>query len=165
MKYLSKLSRSYYYFLFLFLFFLNVGLSVFFSFGFLGKWRIFTNTSDSMLPSINRGSLSIVEKRPSASYDVGNIISFYAQINNKEEIITHRIYRLGGNVYITKGDNNEAIDTDVVRPRLIIGRVIGNIPYLGYWATFLKSGLGNVIFMIVPAIVFIIFEVINIIVV
>lgn len=118
-----------------------------------------------MLPSINRGSLSIVEKRPSTSYDIGDIISFYAQINNREEIITHRVYALGGNVYITKGDNNEAIDAETVRPRMIIGRVIVNIPYLGYWATFLKSGLGNVMFVIIPAIVFIMFEVINIILV
>lgn len=156
------LSRSNYYYFLLFLFFLNVGLSIFFSIGLFGTWKIFTNTSDSMLPTINRGSLSFVERQHSTSYDVGDIITYYTNIDNKEEIITHRIYKIGGNVYLTKGDNNEAIDPDVVRPRLIIGQVIGNIPYLGYWVSFLKSGLGNVLLIIIPAIIFITFELINI---
>lgn len=162
MKYLRRFSRSNYYFFFLFLFFLNVGLSIFFSVGLFGTLRIFTNVSDSMLPTINRGSLSIIEKQPSTSYGVGDIVTYYANVNNRTEIITHRIYKIGGNVYITKGDNNEAIDTYVVLPRLIIGEVVGNIPYLGYWVSFLKSGLGNILFIIIPAVIFIMFEIVNI---
>ena len=161
-KSLNIFRRSYHYYFLLFLFFLNVGLSIFFSIGLFGTWRIFTNTSNSMLPTINQGSLSIIERHSPTSYDMGDIITFYANINNREEIVTHRVYKIGGNVYLTKGDNNEAIDPDVVRPRLIIGQVIGNIPYLGYWVSFLKSGLGNFILIIIPAIIFIAFEIINI---
>lgn len=161
-KFLGKFNHSYYYFFFLFLFFIHVGLSIFFSVGLLGTWKIFTNSSDSMLPTINRGSLSIIQKQTSTSYDVGDIVTYYASVNNRSEIITHRIFKIGGNVYITKGDNNEAVDSDVVLPRLIIGKVIGNIPYLGYWVSFLKSGLGNVLLIIIPALIFIIFELQNI---
>lgn len=161
-KYLALIGNSRFYYFFIILFFINVGLSVFFSVGLLGQLRIFTNTSNSMLPAIDRGSLSLVEKQKEDSYEVGDIVTFYAKVGNKEDIITHRIYRIGGNVYLTKGDRNEAVDTEVLRPRLIIGKVTANIFYLGYWVSFIKSTLGNLLLIIIPALIIIGFELMNI---
>lgn len=146
------------YILFLFFFFTNTFLSVFFSVGLFGTLHIFTNTSDSMLPTINRGSLTIVGKIDTDLYKPGDIISFYTQTGKKQDIITHRIFRRGGNVYITKGDNNEAIDVEPVIPRLIIGKVIIIIPLLGYWVSFIKSKFGIILCIYFPALLILLSE-------
>lgn len=112
-----------------------------------------------MNPSINEGSITIVKRMD--GYEVGDIISYYAQINDQEEIITHRIVQIGGNVYVTKGDANLGFDKPIILPRLIIGKVIMIIPYLGYIISFVKSTLGLWISIIVPAILIIYVELIK----
>jgi len=102
-----------------------------------------------MNPSIDTGSITIVRKMD--NYEVGDIISYYAIIDKKEEIISHRIMRIGGNVYVTKGDANLGIDEPIVIPRLIIGKVIFIIPFLGYIISFAKSAFGLWLTIILPA--------------
>ena len=109
-----------------------------------------------MFPTIRTSSLIITKSQP--SYEVGDIITFYAKINNKEEIITHRIYRLGGNLYLTKGDNNQAVDKDGVVGRLVIGKVIMIIPDLGYLINFTKSQIGVFVLIIFPTLLIIAIE-------
>lgn len=94
------------------------------------------------------------------SYEVGDIITFYQSDLRKE--VTHRIYRLGGNMYITKGDNNEAIDAQPVNPRLVIGKVVLVAPFLGYWVTFIKSQIGVSLIIVLPATIIILTELSNI---
>jgi len=117
------------------------------------KWR-------SMEPAIYTGSLLIVQEQP--DYDVGDIITYYAKINNKEEIITHRIFRIGGNVYTTKGDANEAIDEELIIPRLIIGKTIGIIPKMGSYLLFLRSSTGLIFCITIPMIIILNVEVFTI---
>jgi len=114
-----------------------------------------------MQPTINSGSLIIVKKQP--YYIEGDIITYYSQLNGKEEIVTHRIYRIGGNVYLTKGDNNTAIDEYKILPRLIIGQVVAIIPDLGYIFSFAKSPVGVILIIILPALAFCSVEIIKII--
>ncbi|NTU46369.1 signal peptidase I [Candidatus Roizmanbacteria bacterium] len=121
--------------------------------------RIFTNKSTSMTPTLSEGMLIAVKQE--SSYSVGDIISFYAEIDNKMEIITHRIVQIGGNTYVTKGDANAVAD-DPVRPRLVIGKVILIIPYLGYLANFVKTVPGNFLFILLPALIIITIEVLKI---
>lgn len=113
-----------------------------------------------MSPTIDTGSLLLVIKKP--SYKANDIISFYSLESDKVEIITHRIVRLGGNVYITKGDANEATDQKKVVPRLIIGSVSLTIPKLGYIITALKSPAGIWFAVILPAILIVLKEVVSI---
>ncbi|MEI7653403.1 MAG: signal peptidase I [bacterium] len=124
------------------------------------SWRFFTEKSQSMSPTIDTGSLLLVVKKP--SYEVNDIISFYSLEAEKVEIVTHRIIRLGGNVYVTKGDANEATDQKKVVPRLIIGSVALTIPKLGYIITALKLPAGIWFAVILPAILIVIKEVISI---
>ncbi len=113
-------------------------------FGFL------TTKTYSMSPTIDPGSLTAVIK--SGYYDVGDIISFYdLDEDGNEIIVTHRIVQIGGNVYVTKGDSNPAHDGTKVLPRLIIGKVLFILPYLGYFLTFAKSSLGLVLLIWIPA--------------
>jgi len=120
---------------------------------FSSKWR-------SMEPIIYTGSLLIVKEQP--DYNVGDIITYYVQINNKEEIITHRIYRIGGNVYTTKGDANQAIDEEIIIPRLIIGKVVGIIPRMGDYLMFLRSSIGLLMCITFPMIIILNVEVFTI---
>ena len=145
----KKWQKAYYGFVFGYLFFTFI--VTIFSLHLFGSFYSFTNISDSMNPSINTGSITIVQKMNQYDYNIGDIISYYRQVNNKEEIITHRIIRIGGNVYITKGDANLGIDAPIVVPRLIIGKVILIIPYLGYLITFAKSAFGLWLIVYIPA--------------
>jgi len=124
-----------------------------------GPYRFFTNRSNSMNPLIDTGSLIAVKSQP--EYNVGDVISFYSKINNREEIITHRIVQIGGNVYVTKGDANQAIDRNIVTPRLVIGKVVAVIPSVGYFLNFVKSPLGALLLIIGPAGLIIVVEVLK----
>lgn len=134
---------------------------IIFSVDLFSPFHSFTNKSDSMNPAIDRGSITIVKSF--ASYQIGDAIAYYAQIDGQEEIITHRIMDIGGNVYTTKGDANEVADRELVKPRLVIGRVIATVPYLGYLITFAKSLVGNWLLIILPAFIIIASEILRII--
>ncbi|OGK45013.1 signal peptidase I [Candidatus Roizmanbacteria bacterium RIFCSPLOWO2_01_FULL_38_11] len=105
-----------------------------------------------MTPSITPNDLTVVRELYMNHYAVGDIISFYNFSEGKETIVTHRIDSLGGNVYVTKGDANDAVDRQIVRPRLIIGKVIMIIPKIGAYIKFLKSNLGTMMLIILPAV-------------
>jgi len=122
---------------------------IIFSVDIFSPYHSFTNKSDSMNPAIDRGSITIVKSF--SNYQVGDAIAYYAQIDGQEEIITHRITGIGGNVYTTKGDANEVADRELVKPRLVIGKVIYTIPYLGYLITFSKKLFGTWLLIIFPA--------------
>ncbi|MBP9718888.1 MAG: signal peptidase I [Candidatus Levybacteria bacterium] len=123
--------------------------------------KMFSNKTNSMSPTITTGSLIFV--RPSTQYTVGDIITFYSGIERKNEIRTHRVYQIGGNVYITKGDNNITYDSEVVTPQGVIGKVIYIVPFLGYVFQFIKSTVGVIFVILLPAIAIITIEILRII--
>ncbi|MDD2482909.1 MAG: signal peptidase I [Candidatus Shapirobacteria bacterium] len=116
--------------------------------------RIISFESDSMVPTIFPGSLIIIHKE--AWYEKGDIITFWSKVKEKEILVTHRINRIGGNVYVTKGDSNYYQDYTLVVPRLIDGRVVMIIPYLGFILEFFRSKIGLTLFMI--PVVFVIYK-------
>lgn len=156
-----KSFRSSFLYIFICVFFIiHALLSIAFSRNLPLGIKLFSSKWKSMEPIIYSGSLLIVREQP--DYNVGDIITYYAQINNKEEVITHRIYRIGGNVYTTKGDANQAIDEEIIIPRLIIGKVIGIIPKMGSYLTFLRSSTGLIICITIPMIIILNVEVFTI---
>lgn len=158
---ISKFLNSRFYLIFKVAYIILISIIVIFSVDIFGPYRSFTNISDSMNPYIDKGSITIVKKV--SSYDVGDIITYYDNSLGVEEIITHRITGIGGNVYTTKGDANEVADRELVKPRLIIGKVIYIIPILGHIITFSKSLLGNILCIVGPAAIISFFETMNII--
>ncbi len=147
-------SKAYVYFVAIFLTFsLLVSL---FSIRIENGLGFFSNISDSMSPAIRTGSLSVVW--PSDYYDVGDIISFYSQDKGEVIVTTHRIVQIGGNVYVTRGDANDAVDRTIVRPRLIIGKVALVIPYLGFIMSSVKSKFGLGLTIWFPGAVIILIE-------
>lgn len=122
--------------------------------------RNFTVLSGSMEPNIKTGS--IVFDIPKATYDIGDVITFL----QNDKTVTHRIVKVIStpteNQYITKGDANNTPDKDSTPQHSVIGKEIFNMSYLGYFAVFLKTLPGLIIFLFIPAIILISIELSNI---
>ncbi|MEA3452841.1 MAG: signal peptidase I, partial [Patescibacteria group bacterium] len=54
-------------------------------------------------------------------------------------------------LYTTKGDANNASDRQGVLNNQIVGKVVLNIPFLGYAVNFVKKPIGFLLIIIVPA--------------
>ena len=115
----------------------------------------------SMEPSIPVASIIFVGKED--FYQIGEVIAFK---NSQGVTITHRIAdkleENGTLVFKTKGDANNAGDSELIPAGNIVGKQILTIPYLGRITAFLKTPLGFISLVIMPAIVFIIGELITI---
>lgn len=113
-----------------------------------GNIKFMIVQSGSMEPAIKTGS--IVMTKPASEYKVGDVITFGPYSRTKAPT-THRIYEIQGGTYITKGDKNNAPDTKPVTKREIIGKVVFDVPYLGYVINFVRQPLGFVLVLVFPA--------------
>lgn len=144
------------------------GLAALSAFGMPGSYKLFVVQSGSMQPAIKTGSLVVI--KPSAKYEKGDIISYKVQptadIKNPKAVITHRIYEVlqekGITYYTTKGDANETPDFNKVAKDLVLGRVIFNVPVLGYPVGFAKTQTGFVLLIVIPATIIVYSELMNI---
>ena len=125
-------------------------------FNFPGGWKLFTVQSGSMQPAIKTGSLVVV--KPAADYAVGDVVTF----KNAPTPTTHRIKSIEDGVIITKGDANDGSDSEPVKTKQILGKVILSAPYLGYPVAFAKSKEGFVLLIMIPATIIIYSEILNI---
>lgn len=124
-----------------------------------GNYKLLIVESGSMEPAIQTGSVVVV--KPAESYQSGDVITF--QDRGKKKTTTHRIVDLevvSGEVrYITKGDANNAEDTNRVFDSKILGKVLVDVPYLGYFFAMAKKPIGFVLLVIVPCVIIILEEV------
>jgi signal peptidase I len=120
-----------------------------------GNFKLFTVQSGSMEPTIKTGSLIFV--KPTGEYNVGNIITKWKE--DKKVTITHRVMSKEGEdgkiIYQTKGDANNAPDSDKITKEQIIGKMLWSLPYLGYPVGFAKTAPGLIIIIILPAVIII----------
>lgn len=106
----------------------------------------------SMKPKIKPGDLVIVKNiKDLNTIGVGTIVTY----KNKENVlVTHRVSELnnknGVKTYITKGDANPVADVETVTQNQLDGVYVTNIPYLGYFNIFVKSGIGIISLILVP---------------
>jgi len=95
--------------------------------------------SGSMRPIMDVGDVAIVGKVPADIVKEGDIIQFRKGKVN----IMHRVVEIqereDAKFFTTKGDANEDPDTDPVIPEQVIGRVMFNIPRIG-WAAIVVKG-------------------------
>ncbi len=123
----------------------------------LGGIKSFVVLTGSMTPNLNVGS--VVFTKPNPSYTKGDVIAF----KSADRTITHRIIEVkGAKTFVTKGDANNAADSDPVSENKIVGKQIFYIPYLGKFIVFLSTVQGFLLFIAGPIIVFVIFELWNI---
>lgn len=116
-----------------------------------------------MAPAVKMGSLVIV--KPMDDYQIGDVITF-GKVTKTKAPTSHRIYDIkvveGEPYYITKGDANNAPDQREVSRREVIGKVLFNIPYLGYAVDAAKKPFGFMLIIVVPAAIIIYDEARNI---
>jgi signal peptidase len=144
------------------------GISALSALGLPQQHRIFVVQSGSMEPAIKTGSVVITGS--AAEYKVGDIITYKlspeANIQNPKYTVTHRIVEISGEgdllQYRTKGDANNAMDSLPVTKNLIVGKTIFSIPYFGYPVTFVKTQMGFVLLIVVPATIIVYSEILNI---
>lgn len=118
----------------------------------------FVVLSGSMSPKFPTGS--VVYAKSTDTYGINDVITFK---NNSGQIVTHRITKIikeknTALQYQTKGDANKIVDSTLVPQKNILGKIIFFVPYVGYLIGFLKTPLGISTFIILPATMFIVFE-------
>lgn len=96
--------------------------------------------SNSMLPYIEKGDLVIIKKTGLHDIKINDIIEY--KVGGVH--IVHRVINIKeankGHIYITKGDNNDAVDRPVYDEQ-IVGKVVGYIPKLGYPTIWIREFL------------------------
>ena len=100
--------------------------------------------SNSMSPVINRGDAIIIRKVSEDNIlKKGDIIAY----DRDKKIIVHRIEEVtksGGKVvYVTKGDANNGVDSNVVKTKQVRGVVKVKIPFIAYPTVWLTEFINN----------------------
>ena len=137
---------------------------------------LITISTNSMEPTYEVGDLVFMEKlsdEEKANLQPGQIITFRAPIDidgdgNTGDINTHRIYEVNGNRFITVGDlsgkpDNEGNNPYTIHSSDIIGVCTedGKIGGLGNVISFLRSSLGFFLCIVLPLILFFLYELYN----
>ena len=92
--------------------------------------------SGSMEPTLKVGGILYYKKIDLNDFKEGDILVY--ELN--EHTISHRIVDITDNGFLTKGDNNNSIDTYEVENMQVIGKGTNwSIPYIGYYADFVYN--------------------------
>lgn len=89
----------------------------------------------SMSGTIEIGDLIIVHR--TGDYEVGDIVTFLPA--GADVTTTHRIVRMEGGRFYTKGDANNSEDDSPVLPEQIVGEVVAVVPGVGLFFEWLKT--------------------------
>lgn len=140
-----------------------------------GKSMI-TIISDSMSPTFEKGDLILIDKLVGSDgvldrvteLEVGTIITFWSaeDINRdgqKNDINTHRIVEKVNGGFKTQGDKFDVPDKDIVYYNDVIGvaHEDARIPGVGAVIGFLQSSLGFFLCIVLPLIIFFLYELYN----
>jgi signal peptidase len=121
-----------------------------------------TIQSDSMAPTFKAGDL-IIDKKVTDIKQLkeGDVITFWTIIQGKRVLNTHRIVNINNDgSYITRGDANSKEDDVRVLPLDIVGQYTGQkISGMGSVIDFLRSPTGFLIFVVLPLLIFFIYQV------
>ena len=123
--------------------------------------------SDSMIPEFEKGDL-IISKAvdDSTALEKGDVITFKTEIMGEEALNTHRIVDVtrteGMDFYTTKGDNNDIEDAEPVA-RISVAAKWDGIKLAGWGNAydFLTSQLGFFLVILLPLIIFFLYEIIR----
>ena len=124
--------------------------------------------SDSMAPTFSAGDLIFIKKCDTSTLKEGDIICFHTIIDNEYALNTHRIQKIDtvgdARSYTTLGDNNNGIaDTHIISDGDIVGKYVGDLPKAGKVMDFLSSSMGFLIVIVLPMLLFFIYQVYNLI--
>lgn len=115
--------------------------------------------SGSMEPEFYPGDLIISQRVDLSTLKMGDVITF----REGSSLITHRVkeisYEEGETLFTTKGDNNNIEDRAKVTEAQIEGIYIFRIAHLGNTALFLQTAEGMLVFIALPIILFILYDI------
>jgi signal peptidase I len=132
-------------------------------------FRIFVVQSGSMEPKIQTGA--IVAVLPQKQYQKNDVITFLADekanLKDPKSTVTHRIININNKdkkniTYTVKGDANNAPDNKPIPEKSVLGKVIINLPKVGYAIAFTKTQIGFILLIIIPATLIVFSELQNI---
>ena len=105
--------------------------------------------SSSMSPTINKGDAVILQKvNGETGVKEGDIIAYSKTDSGQNTVVVvHRITKVtkdsGKKAYVTKGDANNSVDVNFVKPEQVKGVVRLRIPFLAYPTIFFKDFIQN----------------------
>jgi signal peptidase I len=127
--------------------------------------RSFTVLSGSMEPALDTGDMVVDNQIAPIDARPGDIVTF-KDPRSHDRMITHRLRSVsiaGGTARIvTKGDANDATETWTVPAGGRIGRVAYRLPMLGYALSVTHGRNGKLFFIVLPALLFGVLELIRI---
>lgn len=111
---------------------------------------------------IEAGDLIFVTKAVASELEVGDVITFM----QGKTVVTHRIIEIstdesGKLLFLTKGDANNTEDTEPVSEADLVGIYRSRIPKVGDLAIFMQTPLGMIIFIGVPLLAFLAYDIIR----
>ena len=116
--------------------------------------RSLTVLSGSMEPTLHVGDVVVVEQVPPLDVRVGDIVTF-RDPDDAERLITHRVREIdvdGTSVaFVTKGDANTSVENWKITTDGTIGRVRYHVWRLGYLMFWIRSRLGRLGMVVIPA--------------
>lgn len=106
--------------------------------------------SGSMEPTIMTGDIIFItaQKR----YAKNDIITF---IDKEKRTVTHRVIEQAGNIFTTKGDNNQTPDPEQISNSAIVGKYTARIPTAGYILVAAQKPFGLFLLVAIPLILLI----------
>lgn len=115
-------------------------------------YQVVVVRSGSMEPTIKTGGLVIYANVD--TYGEGDVVAFRNQGTSQKIITIHRIMRSENQddeiVFFTKGDANDAEDPNPLKQEELLGKVIFSVPFLGFIVSWMKTGTGIALLVILP---------------
>jgi signal peptidase len=92
-------------------------------------------TTGSMSGTIEEGDMVVIKQTD--DYKIGDIVTYIRE--GESTPTTHRIVNYDGELYVTKGDANNAEDLVHISADEILGEVVTTIPHVGLFFTWVSS--------------------------
>lgn len=105
-------------------------------------YKFYTVLTESMSPTMDKGSLLVVKEVKPEQIKVEDVITF-GNSNNKS-VTTHRVKQISneeGVKFTTQGDANNSVDPEKVDGSFLVGKVINHVPFLGATLEYIKSNI------------------------
>lgn len=106
--------------------------------------------SGSMEDTLSVGDIIVIKEVN--KYSENDIVSFH----EGNRVITHRIIDIVDGGFITKGDANNAADSEIVKQQDILGKEILVIPLIGYISIALMSPVGLILVLCICCVLYIV---------
>lgn len=115
-------------------------------------------TTGSMAPTYDVDTLILVKKTDPAQIKENDVISFYSQDPALDSAVnTHRVVEIRQEnntiVFVTKGDNNNVVDSYDVPGEYLIGKVVASSNKLGKFSRLVANPLIFIPIILIPLII------------